>query len=395
VQPKEPVTNQADSLAELRRNIPLREKVRYLHGVIVGKFPFVDRLAVAIYDGNSDTLKTFVNSSDDESPLSHYQCELSAVPSLLEIRHTGLARVVNDLSIFAESDSVHTRRLRNSGYASSYTLPIFQEEEFFGFIFFNSRQGQVMLPEVLHYLDLYGHLLGLTVVHELNRLITLQGAVNTVRDITRHRDNETGGHLERMARYTRLIANELAESCDLDDEFIEHIFIYAPLHDIGKIAIPDSILLKPGRLTEGEYDVMKTHAAKGGEMIDCLLDHFGLSNMHHIAILRNIALFHHERLDGTGYPSGLAGEAIPLEARIVAVADIFDALTSERPYKGAWTNQQAFDQLRQMSGHHLDPRCVDALLDSPEAIEEIQRCFRTQPQDPPVGGCPSTPTRHV
>lgn len=386
------IINQTDSLVELRANIPLRDKVSYLHRVISERYPSIDRLAVAVYDSKSDLLKTFVHSSDEENPLSHYQCELSNVPTLLEVRKSGKARIINDLAVFASNESEHSRRLRASGFGSSYTLPMFQGNDFYGFIFFNSHQRQAMLPEVLHYLDLYGHLLGLTVVHELNRLTTLQGAVNTVRDITRHRDNETGSHLDRMSRYTRLIATELADSHTLDDEFIEHIFIYAPLHDIGKIAIPDNILLKPGRLTDAEFDVMKTHAAKGSEMIDCLLDHFGLCDMHHIDILRNIALYHHERLDGNGYPRGLAGEEIPLEARIVAVADIFDALTSERPYKKAWDNQRAFDQLREMCNHHLDPECVEALIRNQEEIVDIQRCFASRDDDidEPLPGCPST-----
>jgi HD-GYP domain-containing protein (c-di-GMP phosphodiesterase class II) len=149
--------------------------------------------------------------------------------------------------------------------------------------------------------------------------------------------------------------------------------MFSPLHDIGKIAIPDHILLKPGRLTEDELRVMRTHPLRGQEIIMNLISNFGLENVEHLDMLRNIAMYHHEAVNGRGYPEGKAGADIPLEARIVAVADVFDALTSHRPYKDAWTNEQAFATLRQWAGHQLDRDCVEALLSQQEAVETIQR----------------------
>jgi len=131
-----------------------------------------------------------------------------------------------------------------------------------------------------------------------------------------------------MSRYARLIAKALAERHQLDDEYIERVFMFSPLHDIGKIGIPDHILLKRGSLTDAETEIMHTHAPKGREIIDDLLMNFGLDAIQNVDILRNIAEYHHEQINGGGYPAGLSGEAIPLEARIVAVADVFDALTS-------------------------------------------------------------------
>ncbi|KPK47000.1 MAG: phosphohydrolase, partial [Thiotrichales bacterium SG8_50] len=207
---------------------------------------------------------------------------------------------------------------------------------------------------------------------------TLLATIKTARQITHQRDCETGAHLDRMSRYSRLIARKLKQrgTYDFSDEFIEHVFVFSPLHDIGKIGIPDSVLLKPGKLDHDEFALMATHPTKGREIIDCMLDNFDLDRMPHVEILRNIAQFHHEAVNGSGYPDSLAGEAIPIEARIVAVADVFDALTSERPYKHAWSIDEAFADLRRLAGVKLDHDCVDALLDSRTDIEDIQRQFQ-------------------
>lgn len=155
--------------------------------------------------------------------------------------------------------------------------------------------------------------------------------------------------------------------------------MFSPLHDIGKIGIPDSILLKPAKLSDSERAVMKTHSQKGREIIDNLIENFGLENIEHKEILRNIAEFHHEAINGEGYPSGIKGDEIPLEARIVAVADVFDALTSARPYKEAWSNEKAIQMLKKLSGETLDQDCVNALIENIEAVEKIQQQFRENP----------------
>ena len=176
--------------------------------------------------------------------------------------------------------------------------------------------------------------------------------------------------------FSRLIARELADECGFDDQFVEHIFLFSPLHDIGKIGIPDSILLKPGELTCGEYEIMKTHACKGREIIDVLLEDYSLNSISYIKMLRNIAQHHHEAIDGSGYPDGLSAKEIPIEARIVAVADVFDALTSKRPYKPAWSNDKAFATMKSMAGIKLDARCVEVLIQNKEEIEQIQQTFQ-------------------
>lgn len=365
-----------DSLDRLNESQPLSEKLRFVHDTVHQRYPFIERLAVAIYDSKTDLLKTYLHSSGGAVPLAHYQAKHSEAKSLREIIEVGRPRVVNDLSIFTASEHEHSKRILAEDYAASYTLPMYHSGELFGFIFFNASQKDVFSEEVLHNLDLFGPLLSLSVVQEITHFRTLQAAVETARDITHHRDNETGAHLDRMSRYSRLIAEELAERYGFSDEYVEQIFLFSPLHDIGKIAIPDTILLKPGRLDEEEYEIMKTHTLKGREIIDGMLEHFGIAALDHGNILRNIAHYHHETLNGAGYPDGLQGEQIPIEARIIAVADIFDALTSKRPYKEAWSNQQAFALLKEMAGRSLDPDCVAALLRHRELVEQIQQRFR-------------------
>jgi len=364
-----------DVLAALNGKLPLPEKIAYVHGLLKERFDFVDRISVAIYDTKTDLLKTFVHSSDDENPLVLYSAKLADSASMKEILKVGRPRVVNDLDIFSNVQAEHARRLSALQYQSSYTMPMFLNGEFFGFLFFNSRRKNVFVEANLHYLDMVGHLLSLLVIHNMSTSRSLYAIVKTAANITLHRDFETGAHLDRMSNYARLIAKEVAKKYQLNDELVEHIFLFSPLHDIGKIGISDSILLKPGKLTESEFDTMKTHAAKGGEIIDMMLKNLGLDEFPHAEILRNIALYHHEALNGSGY-NGLMDEEIPVEAKIVAVADVFDALTSVRPYKEAWSNDSAFEFLQSMAGSKFDNDCVAALINCRDDVEAIQKRFQ-------------------
>lgn len=164
-----------------------------------------------------------------------------------------------------------------------------------------------------------------------------------------YRDNDTGDHTWRVARYSQIIA----EGLGLGPDFCRSLYLAAPLHDVGKVGVPDNILLKPGRLDPGEFTVVKSHTAIGKRIL-------GGSTSELIRLAAEIAEAHHERWDGSGYPNGLAGTGIPLAARIVAVADVFDALTTQRPYKTAMPFEEALDCLRAESGHHFDPDCVAA-----------------------------------
>jgi len=190
---------------------------------------------------------------------------------------------------------------------------------------------------------------------------------------TEYRDATTGNHVLRIARYSRLVAEKMG----LDVHRCADLDLAAPMHDVGKVGIPDSILLKPGLLTETERQVMREHARIGYEIL-CG------SSSHYLRLAAEIALSHHERFDGGGYPNGLRGDAILLEARIVAVADVFDALITERTYKRAWPIGQAIDYVHASSGGHFDPACVDAFssgIDKIIAVAEELCDVETRPGD--------------
>ena len=208
------------------------------------------------------------------------------------------------------------------------------------------------------------------------RLLSLETrdlALFALAKLAESRDPETGDHLERVRTYCRELAKRLAKTPEcgeaIDGSFVRLIYVTSPLHDIGKVAIPDNVLLKPGRLTKKEFEVMKTHSLRGAETLDAAIAKY--PNAQFLTMARDIALAHHERFDGSGYPNGLAGEDIPLSARIVAVADVYDAVTSKRVYKKAETHENARDIIIEGSDSHFDPLIVDAFSELQETFEAI------------------------
>ncbi len=169
--------------------------------------------------------------------------------------------------------------------------------------------------------------------------------------VAEFKDRGTGEHIKRMSKVSMLIA----ESLKKEPDFAETILYASPMHDIGKVAIPDNILLKPGKLTKEEFEIMKTHTTIGGEILEN-------ADTELLNVARKIALYHHEKYDGTGYPEGLKGKDIPVEARIVAVADVFDALVSKRPYKEPWPPEEALNYIVSQKGKHFDPDVVEVFL---------------------------------
>ena len=181
-----------------------------------------------------------------------------------------------------------------------------------------------------------------------------------------YKDNETGLHVIRMSHYAQV----LARAAGYSERQAENLLHAAPMHDIGKIGIPDAILQKPGKLDADEWNVMQQHAEIGA----LILGQEDTSDL--MVTAREIALSHHEKWDGSGYPSGLAGEEIPMSARIVAIADVFDALTSVRPYKKAWSEEAAIDLIKEEAGKHFDPALVELFLTHLDAIRQIKEQFR-------------------
>lgn len=188
----------------------------------------------------------------------------------------------------------------------------------------------------------------LRIIHHLGRAVE-------------YKDNETGAHVIRMSYISKLIA----EHCVDDPEWVDQVFQAAPMHDVGKIGVADAILLKPGKLTPEEWEEMKKHTVFGAEILSIEGDPL-------LKMARTIALTHHERWDGKGYPAGLKGEEIPLEGRIVALADVIDALLSNRPYKTSWSIEQTFKYVQDQAGRHFDPKLVDIVMDLMFQVSDIR-----------------------
>jgi putative two-component system response regulator len=220
--------------------------------------------------------------------------------------------------------------------------------------------------------------------HQLERTrhVTMFGLAK----LAESRDTETGEHLDRMRCYAREIALQLmttpAHAGRIDQAFIDLLFYSSPLHDIGKVGIPDCILLKPGKLTKDEFEVMKSHSTIGG---DCL----SAADMEaggdpYLRMGRDIAYYHHERWDGSGYPKGLAGAAIPLAARITALGDVYDALTSKRPYKQPFSHEKSRDIILEGRGSQFDPAVVDAFIAREENFVLIHHCLNDEGKMSPL-----------
>lgn len=336
----------------------LASRLDALRSEVRAGVPAVDRVAIALYDAQTGSIKTFLSSPAGESTLSHYRIPLANARWLDQVRRSGRPRVIN-----------------------SFRAAVLGDAGFLGFMFFNSRQENVFAEAVTRQLDLFARIICLALESAQRSVAILNGGLAVLREVSRFRDDETSEHLARMSYYSQLIALAIAPQCGLDDEWAEYVRLYAPLHDIGKVTVPDAVMFKPGPLEPAEFEVMKGHAARGEEILAGMIRELGLQDMPHIRGLLQIARHHHEAWDGSGYPDGLKGPQIPLVARVVKVADAFDALVSRRCYKDPWPMDEALAHLRRRSGAEFDPMCVEAFARNRVEIEAIIRRFEASPSE--------------
>ena len=212
------------------------------------------------------------------------------------------------------------------------------------------------------------------------QLISAQSAIiSAFCSLVEARDNETGNHVLRTQHYVLTLCEKLSShprfSAELTQTNIPLIFKSAPLHDIGKVAIPDHILLKPGKLTPEEWRIMQQHAQFGADAIAATEKEIGEGNASFLSYARQIALTHHERWNGKGYPRGLVGDEIPLAGRLMAIADVYDALISRRIYKPPFEHAAAVEMMRKERGEHFDPDILDCMLANSAQFKDIARCF--------------------
>jgi putative two-component system response regulator len=257
------------------------------------------------------------------------------------------------IMVSAKTDLDSRLRAYQAG-ADDYVLKPFSEEELYAKVCVNVRNKTI-----------YGVI--------RSQLEALCGAAGEALELVSHlRDAETAGHLVRMRDYSQILAGELRSTAwgrAIDDQFLEDLYRASPLHDVGKVAIPDAILRKPDRLTDEEFEQMKLHTVCGERIIRKLAQQQPSVSMFQMAV--EVARWHHENFDGTGYPDALAGDAIPMAARIVRVADVFDAITSARPYKRKQSPEEARDLIVAAKRSAFDPAVVDAMLHVFDELAEM------------------------
>jgi response regulator RpfG family c-di-GMP phosphodiesterase len=304
----------------------------------------------------------------------------------------GLRIAVTDMSsvhaqAFREEYLVHTGDQRDEPgmtvlsdeHATVLILPVISNNGPVGVVEFASRAPEAFSPQDIGLcsmtVDQMAYSLeNMRLVGELSR--SRDAVIRGMALLAEIRDPHIGGHLNRICAYSGYLAAQLAGRMgyhEVTREFVDVISRAAALHDVGKVGIPDAILLKPGKLTSDEYDVMKTHTVTGADLLRGLMHEFGEYAL--ITMGAEVAMCHHEWWDGSGYPRGLAGREIPLAARVVAIADVYDALTSRRCYKDAWSPEETFAALRTKAGTHFDPDLVDVFLARPSELERIRNRY--------------------
>lgn len=370
-----------DLLAVLEGQSDLESTIHALYPILARYLP-CERLAVAFVDQFGDVVAEAAFTTAAQLRIGPGFSMAIDDTSLGMVARERRVRIINDLETHAGArDSRPTSLILEEGFRSSLTVPLVFGERCVGFLFLNARSRDAYQGTHIPVAERFGSsLAGAIYHHYLVQLLLAESSKAFVKSME-HRDNETGQHLNRISLYSTVLARCLADKPDyreaLGPRTRREILWYSPLHDIGKVGIPDAILLKPGPLTPDERKLMETHIEKGSQIIGSLNE--ALSRYlprPPFSTAMAIIEGHHERWDGSGYPRGVKGESIPIEARIVATADILDALTTKRPYKEAWSFEDTYRHMATLSGTHLDPAVHAALVECRAEIEHIAVEYR-------------------
>lgn len=357
-----------------QQNKKFTEVVGDIFQLVRQDYPCLGRISIAALE--NDVLSTY--HSEEVCEQDHFiefkEVTLKPETTLWQLVVSREFRVVDDLSCL--NTTPQTTRLINAGFMSSLTVPILHRDKVRGVLFFNAKSSQYFSSgQTLNDFLYLAHILSSRYVQVIERMENFNRLLQVALKIGHHRDPETAQHLERMGKYSELLARLLARECtQITTEFIHRIRFYAPFHDIGKYRIPDEILFSNKVFSSHERGVMNKHPIFGEEIIEEVVKISELNNTpkEELQFVKNIVRFHHEAYDGSGYPDGLQYSNIPLEARIVTVADVFDALLSKRPYKQPWSISNVVQFLKEKTGTLFDPLCVKALTENVDEFLSIR-----------------------
>lgn len=361
----------------LNKRISVEGTLRYAYHMFKEYIPY-DRIGIALL-GNEGNFYSQAVCSDYDPKLGKGFSLSTYDTSLNDIIITKKHRVINDYKryLIEHPNSQATQLIVEEGIKSSIACPLITNEICFGILIFSSKNLGAYNNKHLEIAKMIANAVAITI--EKNLLVDdlILTSITGFARLVEAKDSDTGLHLERMQNYTKTIAKKLQKNKKykeiIDDSFIDNAYRYAPLHDIGKVGIADGILLKPAKLTQEEFEVMKRHTIIGAEVLKKASTNLLRNGKHFFDMAVEIALYHHEKYNGTGYPFGLSGDDIPVSARIVMVADVFDALTSKRVYKNALAIEDALKIIRAERGQSFDPDVVDALM---EAKDEMLMIFK-------------------
>jgi HD-GYP domain-containing protein (c-di-GMP phosphodiesterase class II) len=331
--------------------------------------PFLpyNRFAIAIISEDGKYIRALRARADYTVLLGRNYQESLSKSSIADVIRSRKIRIINDLEAYlaAHPSSESTKIILKEGIRASMTVPLLVDQQVIGVIFFSSKYKDVYNDAHMQFVDSLTTALAIAFEKSFVFDDLILASVKGFAKIVESKDYVTGNHIDRMSIYAKFVTeclyNDSLYVQQIDESYIDKILKFSPLHDIGKVGISETVLNKPGKLTSEEFDVIKQHTLIGYDVLVNMTAGMYVDRSDYFKIAREIVKSHHEHYDGKGYPEGLTGEQIPLSARIVAVADVFDALTNVRPYKGAYSFEMAWEMISSGKGSHFDPIIIESL----------------------------------
>ena len=371
-------------IENINGNNSFKEVLSYIYSTFSPYIPYT-YIGIALMDCDGKCLKASYGVSDGTAKglpqnLLGTRVEICDT-SLGKIIQSGMPRIINDLEEYVAGKPLkdYNKTILDGGIRSSITFPLKVSDRPVGIIFFSSKYKNVYKKEHLRFLNTLANSISLSLDKNIFTGELLYSTILALAKLAEFRDHDTGDHLQRMKTYSEAIAEFLAAGSlykeSITPDFLDELGKFSPLHDIGKVGIRDGILLKPGKLTHEEFEAMKLHTLYGSDVLKTAESYISKSGRSLFRTGIEVVESHHEKWDGSGYPHGKKAEDIPLSARIVALADVFDALTTKRPYKPAFSFDASVDIIREGSAKHFDPEIVRIFLENRDKIEAIYKSF--------------------